>query len=47
MLAIEAELDLDIAEDAHCRATGAVLADAPTAALLRGLADDFDPGTRD
>ncbi|MCL7382160.1 hypothetical protein [Streptomyces sp. 35G-GA-8] len=43
MLALEAELGL--AEDARRRATGAVLTDAQTVALLRAMADDPELGT--
>ncbi|MFE2386087.1 hypothetical protein [Streptomyces misionensis] len=40
MIALEAELGL--AEDARRRATGALLTDAQTAAMLRAMADDPD-----
>ncbi|MEV7898261.1 hypothetical protein [Streptomyces cyaneofuscatus] len=43
MVALEAELGL--ADDARRRAAGSGLSDAQTAALLRGMADDPDPGT--
>ncbi|MEU3500806.1 hypothetical protein ABZ726_08565 [Streptomyces hundungensis] len=42
MLALEAELGL--AEDARRRATGAVLTDAQTAAILRAMADEPELG---
>lgn len=43
MLALEAELGL--ADDARRRATGAVLTDAQTAAMLRAMADDPELST--
>ncbi|MFJ6141564.1 hypothetical protein [Kitasatospora sp. NPDC092286] len=43
MLALEAELGL--ADDVRRRAAGTLLTDAQTAALLRALAADPEPGT--
>ncbi|MFJ4680600.1 hypothetical protein [Kitasatospora sp. NPDC088783] len=43
LLALEAEFAL--AEDARRRAAGTLLTDAQTAALLRAMIDDPEPGT--